>query len=309
VTTVGGPEVIHFALLIRPDDSIATPRRVLRRVLRPSPRDEVLGPDGDWYPTDLLARVERAELPGRLEAMGQLSVEIQVEAAQAKHAKLIEVLDRQARGDLVLRMGDTARGPDGRPVAGEDLDPITREGVVSFLRRAPVALARPPRPDPFDPARTLPADIRTDGMWVWSEELAHLAESYGVAPEPQFLLHIEKRQYMVPSAVSDAVLQRAARLAGVAPVAGERVREESVPGKPPPPTREERLRALAAWHREWVDKHADSTPFRPENHPGDPSYDEHYVDIEASPEADWEFTRRASEIMGLDIETGERLDE
>ncbi|MBT8225596.1 MAG: hypothetical protein HKP61_11860 [Dactylosporangium sp.] len=82
-----------------------------------------------------------------------------------------------------------------------------------------------------------------------------------------------------------------------------------MPGQPPRPTRQERLLALSAWHREWEQKHADSTPLRAEEHPEDSDYYLHHVDMDASPEAQWEFTRRAREIMGLDPETGRLLDD
>ena len=65
-----------------------------------------------------------------------------------------------------------------------------------------------------------------------------------------------------------------------------------------------RQRALSAWHAEWTRKHAGTTPFRPDLHPDKPDYNLHHVDVDASPEADWEYTRRAREIMGLDPETG-----
>jgi hypothetical protein len=80
-----------------------------------------------------------------------------------------------------------------------------------------------------------------------------------------------------------------------------------VPGRAAPPTREERLAKLGAWHSEWQRRHAETTPFRPEEHVGE-DYNLHYVDVEASAEAEREFTTRAREIMGLDPETGSRMD-
>src|SRR5947209_5672239 len=145
--TASQVDIVHFALLLRPSDSIASPGRLLRRVPGPAPRDELLGYDAEWHPTDLLVRVERGELPGRLERIGTVGAEVLAEAARQRHGKLVQALDRQARGELALRVGDVRRQPDGRPVRVDPLDPITREAVVSFLRSGPVALTRPPRPD------------------------------------------------------------------------------------------------------------------------------------------------------------------
>jgi hypothetical protein len=75
-------------------------------------------------------------------------------------------------------------------------------------------------------------------------------------------------------------------------------------GDRPPPRRPdeatiERLRKLAAWHDEWVAKWADRAGFHPEDHPKpDSDYSLHHVDLDAPPEAQEEFYRRAREITG-----------
>lgn len=68
------------------------------------------------------------------------------------------------------------------------------------------------------------------------------------------------------------------------------------------------MAALSSWHSEWERRHAASTPFRPELHPGEDDYNLHYVDLEASAEAQREFTVRAREILGQDPETGQAVD-
>jgi hypothetical protein len=147
-------------------------------------------------------------------------------------------------------------------------------------------------------------------MWVWPESIAQQVLISGDPPEDEFFYHIRARAFLFPAEVAPGVLERARALleATATGAPAGRVREANVPGQAPPPTREERQRALSAWHAEWEAKHAGSTPFRPERYPGDSDYAVHYVDIEASPEADLEYTVRAREILGLDPETGERVD-
>jgi hypothetical protein len=73
------------------------------------------------------------------------------------------------------------------------------------------------------------------------------------------------------------------------------------------PERRRKLLELAAWHREWSAKHADRTPYRPEGD-DDSDYNLHHVDLDADPDAEAEFMHRAREIMGLDPETGRRVE-
>lgn len=65
---------------------------------------------------------------------------------------------------------------------------------------------------------------------------------------------------------------------------------------------------MSAWHAKWERKHAATTPFRPEQHPEGSGYNLHHVDVDAPPEADWEYIKRSREIMGLDPETGLNMD-
>ncbi|MGA8112315.1 MAG: hypothetical protein WCA46_01495, partial [Actinocatenispora sp.] len=75
------------------------------------------------------------------------------------------------------------------------------------------------------------------------------------------------------------------------------------------PERARKLQALAAWHREWSEKHADTADFRPEGYPdAESDYNLHHVDVHPDPAAEAEFMTRARQIMGLDPETGRSLD-
>ncbi|WP_203861653.1 hypothetical protein [Plantactinospora mayteni] len=89
-----------------------------------------------------------------------------------------------------------------------------RAAVAGYLRGAPMVLACwGLDPDPFDPAQpeVVPAHLRSDGHWVWSESLAYFAERYGVPPEPELLAHIEEQDYEWPVDLDDEVLDRVVR--------------------------------------------------------------------------------------------------
>ena len=64
------------------------------------------------------------------------------------------------------------------------------------------------------------------------------------------------------------------------------------------------LSELSRWHAEWVEKHEKTTPFRARGEHPVSGLNLHYVDLEASAEAEAEFMMRAREIMGLDPVTG-----
>ncbi|WIM97994.1 hypothetical protein ACTOB_001562 [Actinoplanes oblitus] len=286
-------EPVYFGRM-RPGDALSDPSWVLRRVTaRGRTVDEILGRDGEWHPSDMLARAERGELPGRLEELGPLLPAALAKVAQRQFRAVRRALARQAAGEFVLRLALPGTG-----TAYRGLDSEARDETAAFLTGAPLV------------AVTGQGVFRTDGMWVWPESIARQVVETGDPPEDEFFYHIQARAFFFPAELAPGVAERARALLEVAAAGGhtERVREANVPGRPPPPTREERQRALGAWHAEWERKHAATTPYHPERHPDDPAYHEHHVTVEASPEADWEYTVRAREIMGLDPETGQRVD-
>jgi hypothetical protein len=288
-----GTETTYFARL-RPGKTVSSPSWLLRRVVSGQGTvDELLGRDGQWRSSEMLVRAERGELPGTVKRVSAELAQSLVRTAQWWFGGVRRALDRQRAGEFVLRLAVPGTGS-----AFGEWDAEAQAEVVAFLTRAPVVVAGPS------------GTYRTDGMWVWPESIADQVLASGAPPEDLFFYHIEAREYFSPETVAPSVIERARRLLEVAATADgtERVQETNVPGQPPPPSQEERQRALGAWHADWQRKHAATTPFRPERFPGDPDYDQHYVDVEASPEADWEYTVRAREIMGLDPETGQRVD-
>jgi hypothetical protein len=289
---MGAPEPLFFGRL-RPDDADSSPSWLLRRVVSgDGPVDELLGRDGEWRASDMLARTERGELPGTLDRMGPFLAAAIVKNTQRQYRVVRRALARQRAGEFLIRLAVPGTGT----VYGK-LDDEARAETTAFLTGAPLVTSGPD------------GTFRTDGMWVWPESIAAHVTATGEPPEDQFFYHLRARGFFFPETVDDGVLDRArALLATAAGDHPDRVRETNVPGQAPPPTRQERLQALGRWHAEWSAKHAGSTPFRPGEHPGEEDYNLHYVDLEASPEAEREYTVRAREIMGLDPETGERVD-
>jgi hypothetical protein len=100
---------------------------------------------------------------------------------------------------------------DGDPIVPADsLSEAERAGVVAYLRdAATVAVAWGYGEDEFDPERPeqVPLHLHTDGRWIWSESLAYYAERYGIAPQPEFLAHMERNGYRPPEVDEDTVLR------------------------------------------------------------------------------------------------------
>ncbi|WP_051781830.1 MULTISPECIES: serine/threonine-protein kinase [unclassified Streptomyces] len=92
------------------------------------------------------------------------------------------------------------RGPDGAPAIAPDREHVTSAeecaALLRSLRQAPVALhGLVPEPDRLDPDRNrvVPAGFRTDGLWVWSDQIAYYLERYRCAPDPALRHHLARR--------------------------------------------------------------------------------------------------------------------
>jgi hypothetical protein len=109
---------------------------------------------------------------------------------------------------------------DGRPAFSPErrriVEPERRERLIHYLRHARMVLrAAGMMADPTtgDPAPVVPLSFRTDGTWVWSEAVPYYVSRRGVAPELEFLNHIEERAYQLPASVPDDVARAAAAVA------------------------------------------------------------------------------------------------
>lgn len=136
-------------------------------------------------------------------------------AAVAEAAALADAPEREAGSPADFRVAEVfdAKAPDGSAVMSPSheriADAAERERLLAYLRGAPVAILVPNRDtDRFQPERgqAVPMSFRTDGTWVWSEELAYYLEHYAFAPEPDLQLHIAAHGYQVPEVPADVLL-------------------------------------------------------------------------------------------------------
>ncbi|MGW1840081.1 hypothetical protein [Streptomyces sp. NPDC002067] len=91
------------------------------------------------------------------------------------------------------------------------LEPGERARVLAYLRAGTPLLDCPePLDDVVDPTRPggVPAGIRTDGTWLWSDASAHYLDAYGLAPAEGLLRHIRAADHTAPP-VDDTTRHRA----------------------------------------------------------------------------------------------------
>ncbi len=115
-----------------------------------------------------------------------------------------------------------ARVYDSRTAKGRAAFSPTRRRVLGSARRADilrylgqarmVVRASGRMPDPITGAAepVVPLSFRTDGTWVWSDATAYYLATFGIAPELEFLCHLEQRAADGPPAVPDDVAVAAA---------------------------------------------------------------------------------------------------
>jgi hypothetical protein len=119
-----------------------------------------------------------------------------------------------------VRIGGVFDGVDPttrRPVLAPDhprLDRVECDRVVAYLRAGTDVMTTTALDvDQIDPSRgqIVPVSFRTDGTWVWSDEVPYYVETYALAPEPDLYRHIVARGYRC--ATPDAAAVRSAQLA------------------------------------------------------------------------------------------------
>jgi hypothetical protein len=78
-------------------------------------------------------------------------------------------------------------------------DPALLAKVVGFLRGgAMIVRISGLDNDRLDPSRgqVVPLSTMTDGEWIWGDGLRYYVETYGIAPEPDFLAHMAAHEYV-----------------------------------------------------------------------------------------------------------------
>ncbi len=139
--------------------------------------------------------------------------------------------DSPGYGPRVARVYDTVT-PTGQPAVSPGRLRIVgserRARLVHYLNQGRLVLRATGRmPDPLTggPAPTVPLSFRTDGVWVWPDAVAYYLDTRGIAPELEFLCHIEEQGCLPPESVADD----AARQAGIVATRPVAPRQRTVP--------------------------------------------------------------------------------
>ncbi|RJQ69482.1 DUF4237 domain-containing protein [Pseudonocardiaceae bacterium YIM PH 21723] len=110
---------------------------------------------------------------------------------------------------------------DGKPVAYRPmLAPGEKQRILSYLNDAHVVLsARGFEADLLDEnkAEQVPMAFHTDGYWMWPADVAYYLGKYDIPPSPDFVAHIRRMEFQLPTTVSEPRRTRAKELAMGAP--------------------------------------------------------------------------------------------
>lgn len=107
---------------------------------------------------------------------------------------------------------------EGAPVLDAELgrvDAVTpADRILTFLGGGTLVVRAAGRSEDWlapDRPLVVPIGFRTDGSWLWSEELAFYLREHGVVPEPAFVTHMVRHGFAARPA-SDAEVRAAEAL-------------------------------------------------------------------------------------------------
>jgi hypothetical protein len=182
---------------------------------------------GGWRRSYRTALVERGVVHGRLEPVsGRLAADIANQLSDRMHAgALAEARESVALpGQLRLARVFDGADPTGNawfsPARLRLPEPIRRQRIATYLNGGRLVMRVAGQlPDPWSGSDepVVPLNYRTDGTWVWSDALAYYLLRRGVAPELDFLCHIESMGYAAAPSVPDEVASAAVALATAPP--------------------------------------------------------------------------------------------
>lgn len=101
-----------------------------------------------------------------------------------------------------------------KPELERSEDPELRRQILGFLSGGSFVLRSPGlREDRLDPSRknVVPLGYRSDGEWIWPQEMAYYLEQHGILPQEEFQEHMRAKGYEASEPAAD-VLAAAARL-------------------------------------------------------------------------------------------------
>jgi hypothetical protein len=103
---------------------------------------------------------------------------------------------------------------DGEPVLDDTLEradeSTPRAQILDFLSGGSGVLrASGYSEDWLVPSHPLvvPIGFRTDGIWLWSEELAYYLRVHNIVPEAAFLAHMSQRRFVAAAATASEIAE------------------------------------------------------------------------------------------------------
>jgi len=87
------------------------------------------------------------------------------------------------------------------------VDAHERERILRLLRGGSVVLhaAGPLRDEINGQDGAVPGDLRSDGVWIWSDAVAYYLDNHRIAPDPELMAHIATTK---PAALTDETWRR-----------------------------------------------------------------------------------------------------
>jgi hypothetical protein len=81
--------------------------------------------------------------------------------------------------------------------------------LLAYLARGHVLAASGAVDDVLDPARqrVVAAQVRTDGVWVWPNEITYYIPRYGLAILPDFVAHARAKHWLIPELSRDQLVE------------------------------------------------------------------------------------------------------
>lgn len=130
--------------------------------------------------------------------------------ASATVRRLLEQLSlRRTREPRVALVYDGCE--EGRPWFDAEhaviVDARERERILRLLRSGEIVLhaAALLRDEINSDESAVPGDLRSDGMWIWSDAVAYYLENHWIAPDPDLVTHLASAK---PVALTDDTWRR-----------------------------------------------------------------------------------------------------
>jgi len=92
-----------------------------------------------------------------------------------------------------------------------ELDVLAASPLLRFMKSGELVYQGAPKHDWLagTPQALVSGAARTDGEWIWTDEMIYYLENYSILPPQAFLDHIQSKDYQVGSVLPDLVARAA----------------------------------------------------------------------------------------------------